>query len=108
MDKKRKEPCEDTTESPDQGTSRSVTGRSSLHTPGSSESKRKRVTFESDVLKADLETKYLFLFPEEFFVFWKHVQMLAGRDGNPCGKFLNPETSMEYCCLLWLPFRQIG
>ncbi|VDM11453.1 unnamed protein product [Wuchereria bancrofti] len=99
MDKKRKEPCDDTIEPTNEIENIDVYAilglhlknlqiNSSLHSTHSDEIKPKRVTFETDVLKTDLETKYLCLFPEEFFAFWKHVQKLAGKDGDPCGKFL--------------------
>ncbi|MCP9266207.1 Ig-like and fibronectin type-III domain-containing protein [Dirofilaria immitis] len=71
------------------------------------EIKPKRVTFESDVLKVDLQTKFLCLFPDEFFIFWKHAQMLAGKDGDPCGKFLYLETAGESCVFGSLKFLRL-
>uniref|UniRef100_A0A0R3S4H6 Uncharacterized protein n=1 Tax=Elaeophora elaphi TaxID=1147741 RepID=A0A0R3S4H6_9BILA len=48
----------------------------------------KRIAFETAVLRTDLASRFLYLFPDKFFVFWKHVQMLAGKDGDPCGNFI--------------------
>ncbi|CAG9539623.1 unnamed protein product [Cercopithifilaria johnstoni] len=88
MEKKHKQPCDDdTTESMNASSSSSL--RSSFHSERSAEVKPKRVRFESDVLKTDLETKYLCLFPDQFFIFWKHIEMLAGKDGDPCGVYGN-------------------
>ncbi|KAL3981565.1 hypothetical protein ACH3XW_43610 [Acanthocheilonema viteae] len=85
MDKKRKQPCDDTTKSMNASTSFVI--KSSFHSVRPVGVKPKRVRFESDVLKSDLETKYLCFFPEEFFTFWKHVEMLAGKDGDPCAVY---------------------
>uniref|UniRef100_A0A8R1XZP2 Aprataxin and PNK-like factor PBZ domain-containing protein n=1 Tax=Onchocerca volvulus TaxID=6282 RepID=A0A8R1XZP2_ONCVO len=83
MNKKRKQPCKNTA-APANENSHFDDTRSSLHRVQSEEIKPKRVTFESDVLREDLQTKFLCLFPDEFFSFWKHTQMLAGKDDDPC------------------------
>ncbi|OZC10445.1 hypothetical protein X798_02488 [Onchocerca flexuosa] len=83
MNKKRKQPCKNMA-TPVNENSHFDNPRSSLHRVQLEEIKPKRVTFESDVLKEDLQTKFLCFFPDEFFSFWKHTQMLAGKDDDPC------------------------
>ncbi|KAM3726665.1 Histone PARylation factor [Dirofilaria immitis] len=87
MNKKRKQPRKNTVKRVTESSSNDDDVKSSFHRVESGEIKPKRVTFESDVLKVDLQTKFLCLFPDEFFIFWKHAQMLAGKDGDPCGVF---------------------
>ncbi|VDN08391.1 unnamed protein product [Thelazia callipaeda] len=52
--------------------------------------------FECDLLKLDLENKYLCSFPDEFFVFWKHVQIAVGKGNNPC-HFFQHLKSLRLC-----------
>ncbi|VDM91972.1 unnamed protein product [Litomosoides sigmodontis] len=94
MDIKRKKPHDDMTKSLNAGSTCDIL--SFFRSLDPVNVKPKRVRFELDVLKADLEAKYLCLFPEKFFTFWKHVEMLAGKDGDPCGVYGNLK-SLRLC-----------